>query len=160
MKKGNTSFFFIAAIAVFFLLKPKTVSGIYGMTKSKFLPPYDNDGHTTFRNADKKSGVYLIKENGKMVYIGYSATNLYRTLYRHFQKWKHPYQEVTTYARDGAKEYTVRVIFTTAQQADRLETYLIQKYLPRDNEGKIKAGAENTGKTEYKKMVEAEPMPF
>lgn len=143
------------------LLK-KGSAGIYGMAKSSFLPPYTPQGKTTFRNADKKSGVYLIKEKGQIVYVGYSGKNIYRTLYRHFQKWDHPYQKVTTYAdRDN---YTVRVILTTPAQAERLEAYLVNKYQPRDNDIKLKAYAEkDTGKTEYEKSKTAdvyEPMPF
>lgn len=155
--KGN-NFILLALLALFIFGNRKQVSGISGMSKSKFMPPYTPDGHTTFRNTDKKSGVYLIKESGKVVYIGYSGSNLYRTLYRHFQEWNHKYQNVVTYS--NRDKYTVRVILTTPQQADRLETYLIKKYLPRDNQEKIKAGATNTGKVEYEKMVEAEPMPF
>lgn len=142
------------------------VNGIEGMKATKFLPPYNTEGRTTFTNTQHKAGVYLIKENGVVVYIGYSSTNLYRTMYRHFQQWKHPYQEVTTYAnRMSANQYTVRVILTTAAQAPKLEGNLIQRYQPRDNDLKLKAYAENTdkGKAEYFKMKQAEsfePSPF
>lgn len=143
------------------LLK-KGNAGIYGMSKSKFLPPYTPEGKTTYRDANNKSGVYLIKEKGKVVYVGYSGKNIYRTLYRHFQKWDHPYQKVTTYAsRDN---YTVRVILTTPAQAERLEAYLVNKYQPRDNDIKLKAYAEKeTGKEDFAKMKTAEdyePAPF
>lgn len=155
----------IISFFVLFLLSKKAgaVNGIGAISKTKFLQPYDDNGKTTFRNANKKSGVYLIKENGEIVYVGYSGSNLYRTLYRHFQAWNHSYQKVITYKGNNLNRYTVRVILTTPQQADRLETYLIKKYLPRDNQQKIKAAAEDTGKTEFKKMQEAEefkPMPF
>lgn len=34
-----------------------------------------------------KSGVYFIKENGILVYVGMSRSNLQEALYRHFQDW-------------------------------------------------------------------------
>lgn len=106
------------------------------MKKSKFLKPYQNK-KTTFRNTDKKSGVYLIKENDKLVYIGFSSVNLYRTLYRHFQTWNHPQQEVVSYS--NRENYTVRVVLTTPKQAPKLEEALILKHKPRDNRRKIES---------------------
>lgn len=107
------------------------------MKKYKFLAPYRKTGKTTFRATFKKSGVYLIKENGKLVYIGMSAKNLYRTLYRHFEKWHHSSQEVVTYENKLKRNnYSVRVVLCTANQADRLERALIIKHKPRDNENK------------------------
>lgn len=105
------------------------------MKKSKFLEPYRPTGKATFNNIDKKSGIYLIKENNTIVYIGYSGTNLYKTMYRHFQQWKHRSQEVVTYAGKRHK-YTVRVVLCTPAQAARLERALIVKHQPRDNKQK------------------------
>lgn len=100
----------------------------------KFLPPYTAQGRTTFPQSKDRSGVYLIKENGKIVYVGYSAKNLYKTMYRHFQTWNHFLQEIVSY-KDRLKKnkYTVRVIFCTPNQAARLERMLIVKLKPRDN---------------------------
>lgn len=107
------------------------------MKKFKFLPPYKSPGKTNFPQTQKKSGVYIIKEDNKIVYVGMSGTNLYRTLYRHFEAWKHKYQEVTTYqSRLKLHKYTVRVIFCTSNQAARLERILIKKIKPRDNDVK------------------------
>lgn len=103
----------------------------------KFWPPYQANGRTTFPETVNRSGVYLICENGKLVYIGYSATNLYRTMYRHFQKWNHRGQPVVTYA-GSAKKYTVRVVLCTPAQAARLEKALIIKNRPRDNRDKYR----------------------
>lgn len=156
----------IISFLVLFLLSKKTgaVNGIGAISKTKFLQPYDDNGKTTFRNANKKPGVYLIKENGEIVYVGYSGKNIYRTMYRHFQKWDHPYQEVITYNHSGVNKYTVRVIFTTPQQAERLEAYLINKYKPRDNSNKLaKYEGTDTGKKEFQKYQQAEvveEMPF
>lgn len=107
------------------------------MKKTKFLTPYERSGKTTFRKTVNRSGVYLIKENGILVYVGMSAKNLYKTLYRHFEKWNHGSQQVTTYAgRLSRNRYTVRVVSCTAAQAARLERALIVRHNPRDNENK------------------------
>jgi len=109
------------------------------MKKYKFFPPYQRTGKTTFPDTQQKAGVYLIKENDKITYIGYSAVNLYKTMYRHFQRWHHRTQEVVSYeSRMKQNRYTVRVVLCTAIQAARLERALIKKHRPRDNENKYK----------------------
>jgi excinuclease UvrABC nuclease subunit len=85
----------------------------------------------------KKSGVYLIKKNNKVVYVGESHTNnLYKTLYRHFQLWndKVPQKRVTFKNDRSSGKIKVRVIITTKNQAVRLQKYLIKKYKPSKNE--------------------------
>ncbi|MEI6567368.1 MAG: hypothetical protein WCR20_11875 [Verrucomicrobiota bacterium] len=107
------------------------------MKKFKFLPPYKEPGKTNFPQTQRRAGVYLIKENAKIVYVGMSGGNLYRTLYRHFEAWNHPHQEVTTYqSRMKRHTYTVRVVLCTPGQSARLERALIKKHKPRDNEVK------------------------
>ena len=107
------------------------------MRKYKFFTPYQKSGKTTFPETQQKSGVYLIKENDRLVYIGMSATNLYKTLYRHFEVWNHRTQQVVSYKSRMAKnKYTVRVILCTSNQAVKLERALIKKHKPRDNENK------------------------
>ena len=97
----------------------------------KFSPPYKN-GKCTFKNAWNKSGVYIIKENNKIVYIGQSGYNLYKTMYRHFQSWD-SHQARATYNKDNKrKKYSVRMIFCTPQKAEKLEVALCKKYNPRD----------------------------
>lgn len=134
---------------------------INGMGKSRFLPPYTSDNKTTFREAQGKSGVYLIKNGGEITYIGHSKTNLYRTLYRHYQSWDDPTQLRVVYPKQST---TVRIIYTTPAQAERLERYLINRYQPRDNEQKIKDyAATQQDKADYEKYKEAEefePAPF
>jgi hypothetical protein len=85
----------------------------------------------------KKSGVYLIKKNNKVVYVGESHTNnLYKTLYRHFQFWndKVPQKRVTFKNDRSSGKIKVRVIITTKSQAVRLQKYLIKKIKPSKNE--------------------------
>lgn len=99
----------------------------------KYLPPYQQNGKTTYPDRER-AGVYLIRENGVLVYVGESHNNVYRTLYRHFQTWSSKYQKVNTYAdRMKKNKYTVRVIYCTAKQAWSLEKSLIKKHSPRDN---------------------------
>jgi excinuclease UvrABC nuclease subunit len=102
------------------------------MIKLRFLKPYIG-GKTRFPDRGR-AGVYLISENGQVVYIGYSANDLYKTLYRHFQTWNHDKQFVVSY-KDllAVNDYRVRVVYCTALQAVDLEKALIIKYKPRDN---------------------------
>lgn len=102
------------------------------MIKTKFLKPYTHTGKTTLKFPAQKSGVYLIKENTKIVYIGSSRKNLYKTLFRHFENWNHKAQEVTNY-NTNIKKYTYRAVFCSAIQAHILEKVLIKKMNPRDN---------------------------
>lgn len=105
----------------------------------RFAAPYKSSGRTQFPESKGKTGCYLIKENDRLVYVGYSASNLYKTLYRHFEQWNHRVQEVVTYwGQLSRKRYTVRIIYCTASQAARLEKMLIIKYRPRDNENKYR----------------------
>ena len=99
------------------------------MIKNRLTPPY-NKGKTTFKKRNV-AGVYLIYIDSVLMYVGYSGNNLYRTMYRHFQRWSHPRQQVFTYDPAKAK---VRVIYTnTPQQAYNLEKALIVKLKPKDN---------------------------
>ena len=106
----------------------KTATKIY---KQRRLKPYQGNGKTTF-NIQNKPGVYLIYRGEDIVYIGFSGTNLYKTLYRHFQKWNDPTQIRVTYR--NLNDITVRVVYTaTKQHAFKLEKALINKYKPKDN---------------------------
>ena len=114
-----------------------------GTVKTKFIEPYRKEGDRYRTNLDflcskcNNAGVYFIKSNrtDEIIYIGYSAANLYKTIYRHFQEWNDKAQQRFTYSKTG---YTVRVILTTPARAALLEKYLIQKFQPRDNELKYK----------------------
>ena len=108
-------------------MKPKA-------TKTVFLHAYNDSGKPNLKmlSASKKqSGVYFIKDTaGKIVYVGYSSTQLYKTIYRHFQEWNDKKQKRYIYPRT----YKVRIIFTTPARAALLEKYLINKFMPQDNE--------------------------
>lgn len=130
------------------------------MKKTKFFKPYQNiitkkapngkqivtRGKCTLQKTGP--GVYIIKEAGKIVYIGYASRDVKGVMYRHFQRWtdrRHPDEKRTsviervTYKEPGETfdSYRVRVVFCrSAQQAATLEEALIRKYKPRNNAGK------------------------
>jgi len=101
---------------------------------------YDQPGKTNLGFTRGQSGVYVIFENRRRVYVGMSQTDLYKTITRHFQAWDDPRQYRVTY-RDQieANDYHVAVIFATPKQAEALEKALVLKYNPRDNEVKYEA---------------------
>jgi hypothetical protein len=60
-------------------------------------------------------------------------------MYRHFQVWNDKQQQRIKFKKSG---YKVRIIFCTAAQAQRLETYLIQKLKPKFNKLQYQADFE------------------
>jgi hypothetical protein len=107
------------------------------MKQTKFFKPYKKPQSTNLKFTDGKAGVYIIKRSGatKPLYVGMSGSNLYKTITRHFQAWPDPSQVRVTYSQKS--NIVIRVILTTPKQAERLERYLILKYKPTDNPGKI-----------------------
>jgi Uri superfamily endonuclease len=129
----------IEIILMYLLLFLPSNSGSIGAIKrSKWLTIYPNgklNPKLLLDYTKRQNGVYLIKYNGEIVYIGYSAGSLYKTITRHFQSWKDRTQTRVTYPQNEA--YKVRVVFTrTGSQAAELERALILKYRPRDNPNK------------------------
>ena len=104
------------------------------MYKFRSKAPYTN-GKTNFRYTSKKSGVYLIYKNDVLRYVGMSKTDVYKTMYRHFQSWNDPTQVRTTY-NGKSKDIRCRVVLCTPAQAVRLEKMLILKHKPKDNPNK------------------------
>jgi hypothetical protein len=114
----------------------------------KYRPPYKKDGKTNFPETKDKTGVYIIKKNNKIIYVGVAMSSLYKTLYRHFQVWNPSSKEISearemqvpppkhlSYVNDLKKNnFTVRVIYASKSKAAALEKALIQKYLPTDND--------------------------
>jgi hypothetical protein len=94
------------------------------------------------RSLKGKSGVYVIRERGVIVYVGQSGANrLYETLTRHFQTWRRTkdfwkggyaegHDPGLTYDRASAE---VAVRTTSAEKALDEEARLIQRLKPRDN---------------------------
>jgi len=105
------------------------------MIKSRFKKAYKENGKTNFPDTIKKSGVYLIaNKKGVIVYVGYSGSNLYKTMYRHFQSWNDPTQIRSTFPKKG---YNLRIVLTTKAKAQKLERALILKYKPKGNPDKL-----------------------
>ena len=129
------------------------------MKKTKLLPPY-NEGtrQTTFKDRGRP-GVYLIYKNGELRYVGMSQSNLYKTMYRHFQNWEDKKQERVVYKYlSGIK---CRVIYCTAAQAAKLERALILKYKPTDNPNKLELFTLDASDEKMIQQVkEADEVPF
>ena len=53
----------------------------------KWVHPYNENDKPAIKSSWEKSGIYIIKQNDKIVYVGQSGYNLYKTMYRHFQSW-------------------------------------------------------------------------
>lgn len=105
----------------------------------KWVHPYNDKNKPAIKDSWERSGVYIIKSKGQIVYVGQSGYNLYKTMYRHFQSWDSKQSRATYKAKgSGRKNIKVRVIYCTPKQADRLETILCKKYDPRDMQYKYK----------------------
>lgn len=134
VKNGLWWFVLGAAIAFPFVQGAMPV----GAVRSRFRAPYRN-GRASFP-ARGLPGVYIIKRDGVTVYVGYSASDVYKALYRHFQQWNDRSRpgERVTYSDPDA--YRVRVVYvSTGEQAARLERALILRYRPMDNARKYDA---------------------
>lgn len=127
------------------------------MKRTKLFNPYltEKTKNATARATLKitGAGVYMITEKiggaFKLVYIGYSGTDVKKTMYRHFQKWidkRHPenkrvqrIERVSYYDKNfDNSEYKCKVIFCkNATEALNLKSALIGKLKPRDNNAKL-----------------------
>lgn len=111
------------------------------MQKTKFFNPYNSDGTTNLSRFKGLAGVYIIKSKdgifskGEIKYIGYSGTNLYKTLTRHFQSWNDPKQIRVTFSKHSV---VVRIIITTPAKAPLLEAALLKRHSPSDNPMQLK----------------------
>jgi hypothetical protein len=147
------------------------------MKKTKLFHPYltDKTKNKTARATLKLTGagVYYITEKiggvFKLVYIGYSGTDVKKTMYRHFQKWidkRHPenkrvqrIERVSYFDKDFKNtDFKCKVIFCkNATEALNLESALIGKLKPRDNNAKL--GFDEEVQFYLKKYKEADEIP-
>lgn len=118
----------------------------------KVRPTHKRKNAHNLKVFEGRAGAYIIyarehdepQSAAKMVYIGSSATNVAKTILRHFQRWyskSNNYPDRISYyyrARLGPKAevFTVAVTLTTAEEAYELEKALIMKYQPADNRQK------------------------
>lgn len=128
--------------------------------RSKWFAPYLGPGKTAARYLSGKSGVYIIKsgKSNQVLYVGYSGSDLYKTLYRHFQSWDDRSQQRVSYSSNG--NYLVRVIQCSKAQAWRLEEILRDKLKPRDNPAPLPPDwkTDATGKKVYEEYKEVFPV--
>lgn len=93
------------------------------------------------RDLTRRSGVYVIREGARCVYVGSSVRNLRATLTRHFQGWRRKksfwagffgggHDPGLTYDRGAV---TVAVRLCPPARARDLEMATIQRLKPRDN---------------------------
>jgi len=123
-----------------------------------FFKPYDGKKCTLKGTG---SGVYIIRKNGVIYYVGMSKNDVKQTMYRHFQLWNdyrndwvkkvtgQNFDRVTYYNEDRSL-FSCKVIFTpTAREAAILEQHFILKFKPKDNTLKLLAFSD----TEYMNMA-------
>ena len=109
---------------------------------SAWFMPYNESGQKTnfYKVTKAKSGVYFIrsKKTKETYYIGYSSSNLYKALYRHFQYHN---ENNAYYSGDGTQKriyyadrfkYEIMLGLTSKQNAPKLERHLILEQQPRD----------------------------
>lgn len=103
------------------------------LIKSRLIAPYKKDNRSSnISFAKKKMGVYIVYENGKLAYIGYSGVDLEKTCLRHFQDWSRSVQSRVVFRNREACQ--VRIVLTsTPERAYNLEQALMAKYRPQDN---------------------------
>jgi uncharacterized membrane protein len=115
---------------------------------SKWFDPYKSLNKTNFPKISNKHGVYFIrkKTTAEIVYIGFSRSNLYKALYRHFQWYndsgsRDGRQRRTYY--DNPTKYEVMICVCAQKHAARLEKHYIFEYRPKDCEFKYDYYFEN-----------------
>ena len=114
------------------------------MEKTRFFRPYRKNGRQTLQKTGP--GVYIIRLEGKTAYVGMSAKDVKKTMYRHFQQWTdirpermkvYSAHERVTFAGMDMEKFLCRVIFCKAEKAAKLETALILKHTPEYNRLKL-----------------------
>lgn len=103
----------------------------------EFVAPYTGKckkyRRRTIRKRSEK-GVYIIKENGIIVYVGMSQSCVTEALYRHFYRYNDTHRKPRTYYNiDNGNTYSVCILYSTADDAPKLERGLILGINPRDN---------------------------
>jgi len=112
--------------------------GIY--SRLQFARPYKEDGSYAF--VHRGPGVYIIYKKYTVnfppvcVYVGYSGSDLTKTLYRHFQKWNDNRkfgQVPRVIYTDRENIYIAWLTTNTDAEAFDIETRLIHELNPVDN---------------------------
>jgi hypothetical protein len=127
---------------------------------SKWFEPYQGTRTTLSSQTKANRGIYFIKSkrSKKIIYVGSSETQLYKTIYRHFQIWNDNRPRIT-YGKNG---YLIKVILTTSNKYDLIEQFYINKLKPRDcmnKYEKLKMDFKSMPQVE-KQMQRIEESPF
>jgi len=106
------------------------------MIKTKFTRPFktvsDIGNNTRVFKERFRPGVYIIKKNNNVLYVGFSRSDVTHTMYRHFYAWNDSQYRVTFNPFD--ENIKARVIYTNRpEQAATLEKALINKLKPKYN---------------------------
>ncbi len=102
----------------------------------RFFPAYWPSGKIGHPVRRKETGVYLIKENNQIVYIGQSKSCVYKACYRHFQKWVEVnggQRRVSYKETIDQKKYQIAILLVEPSLVDQIEASLIKGFTPRDN---------------------------
>jgi len=109
----------------------------------------------------KQTGCYIIRNRftKSIEYVGFSGSDLYKTIYRHFQSWKDSKQKRVVFDKSG---YQVKIIFATKEKAKYLEKYLVLKLKPLQNDDKFQYFISDVEETKAEKVFkkENETYPF
>ena len=114
--------------------------------KTDWFKPYEAANVCALKTTG--AGVYFIRQNSVLLYVGYSANDVKKTMYRHFQKWTDLRPEFTKKMSSNDrvsfehlkpfKGFSCKVVFTsTSEQAEALERALIVKLKPKMNSLKL-----------------------
>ena len=110
------------------------------MNRGYFKPFIDRPGRTYKKRAYSKRGVpgvYLIRENGVLVYIGMSKVCVCEALYRHFYRWTPTITHkggVSYWDKMETNDYEVNLIeLSSSEAAIQMEAGFIFMCTPRDN---------------------------
>jgi hypothetical protein len=109
------------------------------LLKSKFQEPFEtrnNRNYSTLIFGRGKPGVYLIKRDNKIVYVGFSASDVEKACLRHFYNYNDSHRQKRVFY-PNKEGITVRITLTTAARAAKLEKALIIKLKPKDNPDKL-----------------------
>jgi len=137
----NSTLKILLFTGIAYLLANRSTGSIGKLNAYKFTPVYhelpsgNSNGKTNISWARGLKGVYIIKEDGVIVYVGMSNSNIYKTALRHFQEWnddRNP-DRITYKNSLNRKRYTIRIIEADSRRIPLLESGLIRKYKPRDN---------------------------
>ena len=95
-----------------------------------------------------KTGIYVIAKNFFVIYVGMSSVSLYKTAYRHFQKWSYRYGITYTTERNNYLLKFIPIELNKDELHD-VEIKLIRGLFPRDNKLYYKEVIEEENEIDY-----------